>query len=476
MLYNPVNEGPSRIDRTPPSLDIPALVLYAPGMGNLPRIGSSKDSGPPPFGIDAGNGRSDQEKLAALTDMVREMSLQEDPQQLVGVFRRAAAELYPGGDMVAISRRDVQPPYYRITRSTRWNEDINPWLQPDRLPLLSGGLLGHFLENARPERLRNICVPPDDPAYAYVGDARAAVALPIYERGEALNMVVRTSPDPAHFDDLRMADALLQANLFGRATSSLILSRKLQDAYTALDRELKQVGRIQRALLPPVLPRIPGLEMAVSYVTAARAGGDYYDFFNLGGDRWGLLIADVSGHGTPAAVVMSMIRTILHSSCMSDRTPADMLRHVNGQLMAHGMGDDGAFVTAFYGIYRSGDRGLTYASAGHNPPLVVDRRIRVRELDEAQALPLGVDADHEYVQHDTTLQHGDTMLLYTDGITEAMNDRREMYGRDRLLSCVREDVPNAQHIIDCVTNKLIGFTGDAQPADDQTLLAVRVEP
>jgi sigma-B regulation protein RsbU (phosphoserine phosphatase) len=106
--------------------------------------------------------------------------------------------------------------------------------------------------------------------------------------------------------------------------------------------------------------------------------------------------------------------------------------------------------------------------------LLVDRRIRVRELDQAQAPPLAVDPAQTFPEASVSLQSGDTLILYTDGIIEAVNPAGERYGRDRLLSCVKEDVPNAQHIVDCVVNKLIGFTGGHSHEDDQTLLAIRI--
>jgi sigma-B regulation protein RsbU (phosphoserine phosphatase) len=297
--------------------------------------------------------------------------------------------------------------------------------------------------------------------------------LPLFENGEAINMVVRFSSEPGGFDHIRVADAILVANLFGRATSNLLVAKRLEAAYAQLDREMKQVAEIQRSLLPQRLPQVPGLDIAASYKTAARAGGDYYDFFDLGDGRWGLLVADVSGHGTPAAVVMSMLRTLLHAQCKRDVSPAELLGSVNERMIEQAHRHNGTFTTAFYGVYDPSDRGLQYACAGHNPPLLIESSTRVRELDEAQALPLAIDRHIEFDEAKTELSCGDTLLLYTDGITEATNDKGEMYGRERLVGCIRGDSPSAQHIIDCVTRKLIGFTGGTLQDDDQTLVALR---
>lgn len=428
----------------------------------------------PPLADAAPMGIPDADHYDMVIDMVREISRQNDPQAMIAVYRKCTQRLYGGDSSLSLSRRGLAAPWYRITRSSTWKESINPWTQTDRLPLLQGGLLSDLLYADQPRILRDVPLSIGDPAYDYLKDARSLVCLPLYDGGVGVNAVVRMSSRPDGFDQLRLADAMLTANLFGRATNSLVVARQLESAYTQLDHEMKRVAEIQRSLLPPRLPSIPTLDMAVAYQTATRAGGDYYDFFELGQGRWGVLIADVSGHGTPAAVVMAMLRTMLHANCYACATPAEMLAFANDRLCNRTDRYDGSFVTAFYGIYDPADRGLRYSCAGHNPPLLVDRAQRVREIDEAQALPLAIDPGVNYTESTLQLQPGDTVLFYTDGITDAEGPSGERYGRERLLSCVREDVPNAQHIIDCVTMKLLGFTGERPQDDDQTLLALRV--
>jgi phosphoserine phosphatase RsbU/P len=412
--------------------------------------------------------------LDIIVEMMREISRQSDPQEMIKIFRRRTTMLYGGEHSVSLSRRGLEPPQYRITRSSLWEHDINPWKEPHRLPVLEGGLLGELLYGDQPRVLRDICVPGTDPAFEYLKNVRSVVALPLFDGGVGLNMVVRLSSDPAGFDHINIGDALLTANLFGRATNSLVVAQQLKAAYAELDYEMRRVAEIQLSLLPPRLPKIPGVDIAASYQTAARAGGDYYDFFDLGDGRWGVLIADVSGHGTPAAVVMAMLRTILHAQCCPQATPGQVLGRANAQLCNHYDRFSGTFVTAFYGILDPRDRSMAYSCAGHNPPLLVDHKTNVRELNQALTYPLAIEPNTPFAESSVALSHGDTLLLYTDGITEAANPEGEMYGRERLLSCVHEKVPNAQHIIDCVTMKLLGFTGGGNQMDDQTLLALRL--
>ncbi len=413
-------------------------------------------------------------RLGLVVEMVKDISLQTDPQTMVAVFRKRAMALYGGDSSLSLSRRDLEWPFYRITRSTTWKEDINPWEEPHRLPLLKGGLLADLVHGDQPRMLPDVHVEPDDSAYEYLKDVRSLVALPIYEGGTIVNMVLRMSRRPAAWGHLRLADAVLEANLFGRATSHLLTAQRLQKANTELERDLKQIAEIQRSLLPARLPSIPGVDIAVSYKTAARAGGDYYDFFDLGDGRWGFLIADVSGHGTPAAVVMAMFRTMLHFECMACASPGQVLARCNAALSDRTELGQKSFVTAFYGVYDSGNGALQYACAGHHPPLLIGPGGHIRELDEAQSVPLAVQTGAEFPESTATLRAGDSLVLYTDGITEAVSPGGESYGCQRLVACVRDDVPNAQHIIDCVTYRLLGFTDGRPQQDDQTLVALRV--
>ena len=268
-----------------------------------------------------------------------------------------------------------------------------------------------------------------------------------------------------------------QSGLFGRGTQNLVLRNQLAAALAALDRELQVVGEIQRSLLPEALPRVPGFELAAYYQTSARAGGDYYDFFPLDGGGWGLFIADVSGHGTPAAVLMAITHAIAHAHPGAHTPPPVLLRHLNDRL-ARSYTRGGTFVTAFYAVLDPATRTLTYSRAGHNPPRLV-RGDRVLPLDGAAALPLGIVGGQAYGQCTVTLEPGDLLLLYTDGITEAMSPPkgaggRELFGTDRLddllLDCGTGDV---EECISRIRAAVAAFCEHAPPTDDQTLIAIR---
>lgn len=275
-----------------------------------------------------------------------------------------ARQLQKTDGVVALSRRDLPFPKYRVTRASIWQQPINPWQDRDKLPVFDTGLMGELIYSDQPRYIEDIQLEPGDPAAEFLEGQRSLLAIPHYDQGAALNMVLLLRKSPNGFDLDEIPELVWTSNLFGRATQNLVLSEELKHAYTMVDHELKVVADIQRSLLPTELPKIPTLDLAASYQTSRWAGGDYYDFFPLPEGRWGILIADVSGHGTPAAVIMAITHGIAHTYPGPPDPPSKMLNFVNHHLATRYTTDSGAFVTAFYGIYDPTNRTLNYSSAG----------------------------------------------------------------------------------------------------------------
>lgn len=419
-----------------------------------------------------------KEELAIIDRTMKAISGITDPEELVDVYWQGIGELLPIGDYVALSRRGVQPPHYLITRSSRFTEYFNPWTQRDRLPRLTGGLLGEIAYAEEPVIIDDL--PPrlaaDDPGHFYLQGFSSLVALPQYDGGQGLNITVMLFPPGSVIDHAAIPMLHWQAGLFGRGTQNLVLRNQLSGALARLDRELQTVGEIQRSLLPSQIPDIPGFDVAAFYRTSARAGGDYYDFFPLDGGRWGLFIADVSGHGTPAAVLMAITHAIAHSQPGTHTPPSALLTYLNSQL-ARSYTHNGTFITAFYAVLDPAERTLTYSTAGHNPPRLA-RAGRVIPLDEGGAIPLGILPEQTYAQSRISLERGDLLLLYTDGITEAMapgpEGHVELFGNDRLDRVLTEAGPAP---VDDVLTRIRAAVAEhspvSPPADDQTLIALR---
>jgi phosphoserine phosphatase RsbU/P len=431
-----------------------------------------------------------REELEIIDRTMRSISGITDPEELVSVYWQGIGELLPIQAYVAFSRRGVPPPDYLITRSSRFVEHPNPWTERERLPRLRGGLLGEILAEGRPAVIEDLParLRAGDPAWFYLEGFQTLVALPQYDGGEALNYTCMLLPPGFEIDRSVIPVLHWQSGLFGRGTQNMVLRNQLQDLLTRLDRELQTVGEIQRSLLPAEVPRIAGMEVAASYVTSQRAGGDYYDFFPLPDGRWGVFVADVSGHGTPAAVLMAITHALAHSRPGSHVPPSALLAHLNQTLCA-AYTRDGTFVTAFYGVLDPAERTLRYALAGHHPPRLV-RGGRVTELPSEGALPLGIIDGVEYGESVAHLHAGDVLLVYTDGITEAMAPpatsaeppkagpwragEREMFGTGRLDAClVGNHGASASACLAAIGKEVDRFCQGAEIADDRTMVAVR---
>jgi sigma-B regulation protein RsbU (phosphoserine phosphatase) len=335
----------------------------------------------------AGHGDT-QQKLAFVVEMMRDLSRQTDPQVMVAEYGKRMRQVVPSEGYFSLSRRDLDAPFYRITRSSRWEEAVNPWKNKDRLPVFRGGLISRIIYGDQPVIIDDLAAElgEDEPALEYLAGFGSLLAIPLFDKGTALNMVVLLRTEPAAFSRERLPEHVWMSNLFGRATHNLVLSEQVKRAYDAVDRELKVVADIQRSLLPTTLPRIPTLDLACHYQTSTRAGGDYYDFFELPDGKWGILIADVSGHGTPAAVIMAVTHSIAHMLSEPPLPPSRLMNFVNRHLTQRYTNGSGTFVTAFYGIYDPADGTLSYASAGHPPPRVL-RGDTIRTLDGHRNLP-----------------------------------------------------------------------------------------
>lgn len=414
-------------------------------------------------------------RLDYVVSMMRELSLQTDPQAMVRLYTERMRTMLPVDRGIALSRRGLSYPEYRVTRYSGWTEEVNPWLQKAKLPLHSGGLFAELIYGDEPKILNDLEVSPDDPAAPYLEGMRSMLAMPNYDGGVALNMSTLLSADPAFFDPEMLADRVLMSNLFGRATGSLVLKVELQRAMEVVDREMRTVSQMQRSFLPRTLPEIPRLSLAAHYQTSSWAGGDYYDVFPLPDGRWGLLIADVSGHGTPAAVLMAVVHALSHSYNGPPFPPTAFLEYLNRRLCERYTTEGEAFVTAFYGIFDPSTLRLHYASAGHNPPRL--KRCAdgtIASLDRAHGLPLGVFPETAFTEAMKQMRRGDQLILYTDGVTEATNPEGRMFGMTQLDHALERCHENAHALIGAVLEELEVYTAGAPPEDDRTMLVARV--
>ena len=237
-----------------------------------------------------------------------------------------------------------------------------------------------------------------------------------------------------------------------------------------LETEVQLARQIQKTFLPEFLPEHPQWQLAARWRTARQVGGDFYDVFELPNHRLGLFIADVADKGVPAALFMALTRTLVHAAVNETPSPAEALRRVNDLLLPDTR--QGMFVTAVYAVLDQESGEMTYANAGHNPPLWV-RKDSVRRLTRT-GVALGASDESRFEEKTISLDNGDSLLFYTDGLTEAFNLEGDMFGEERLLRALGwQESISADDMIKTVESALDDFIADAPPSDDLTMLAVR---
>jgi sigma-B regulation protein RsbU (phosphoserine phosphatase) len=267
------------------------------------------------------------------------------------------------------------------------------------------------------------------------------------------------------------------------------------------ERDLEIAYEIQQSFLPRVFPKLHGAEIAATMRPAYEVGGDFYDVIPLSSARVGMLVADVSGKGVPAALYMALARTLLrtHSLAARPRYLSDALESAHVRQLMH-TGSLGAlaalgavhqtndyltshhseasfFLTLFYGVYEPDSSLLTYVNAGHNPPLVYNPLADTYDWLKRTDVVVGLMPGRPYEAQERQLSPGDVLVLYSDGITEAFNADHKMFGTQRLVEVVRaHGTASAQELLEAIEAAVADFAASMPQSDDITLLVMRCQP
>lgn len=341
----------------------------------------------------------------------------------------------------------------------------------DEMLMAGHGLVGHVI------RTGEIVDVPDvtrDPRYVEGRAAtRSEIAVPILGAGETIGALNLESDRPAAFD----AEDLEILHVFADAASAAIgramLHRELMER-RRVEHQMRLAQAVQARLLPASAPRVPGYELGGACLPTFEIGGDYYDFLDLGEAQLGLVVADVSGKGIAAALSMTAFRSILRSLAPRRREPSHLANRLN-ELMPDATGES-AYVTCVYGILDTDDGCLAYTNCGHNPPLVVRARGGVERL-ECGGFPLGVFTDSRYETGLVTLEPGELVLFYTDGVVESDSPEGEQFGIERLAAVLEasRNLP-VPEVIEAIVRASRGHGGNGSFGDDFTVMLLRRLP
>ena len=268
------------------------------------------------------------------------------------------------------------------------------------------------------------------------------------------------------------------ANIFNEMTGKIQESQVGLMEQERIQKEMQVAQEIQHTLLPASFPQIEGYEIGATYRAAKEVGGDYYDFFWVDPTTLGIVVADVSGKGVPGSMVMTMIRTAMRLEARGNRSASDVLAKVNQHVtsdMKRGM-----FVTMFYIILDSRDRSINFASAGHNPMILYRGKTKEVYFLKPKGFPVGIDLPEEdmFVKNMTlqkvSLEKNDMLVIYTDGITEAMNPEKEQFGEERLIRIIKENPSlTPAEFVEKLNEAIAQFTRGAEQHDDITVVAIK---
>ena len=331
-----------------------------------------------------------------------------------------------------------------------------------RLAIGRQGIVGYVAATGKMHYARDV---NQDPYYMACEPAtRSEVSIPLKANGAVIGVLTidHSEIDPFSDDQLKVLQAL--AGHIAVAIENARVYRNEREQRERMERESAEAREMQQALFLKPVPLVPGFAFETAWHPAGAVAGDWFDFLCLGEERYGIVLADVSGKGMPAALLMSATRAIFRSIAPLHRSPAQALDHLNRTLL-----DDfprGNFVTMIYGILDARSREITLASAGHLRPLLVNGHCSFLELDTG--LPLGLGPS-TYPESSVSMAAGTKLLLYTDGITEAMNGTEEEYGAQRLMKHFLD--PGA--CVDSLIAEVKRHGGRSNHTDDATAVLVR---
>jgi len=306
-----------------------------------------------------------------------------------------------------------------------------------------------------------------------VGIGMRAV-IPMQVQGETRGLILlgekltREAFTPADLEFLTSLGNLAMIALENtRLFREAIEKQKLED-------ELVIAREIQKGLLPSILPSIPGISIAAANISSKQVGGDYYEALRLSPTKWVIAIGDVSGKGTPAALLMANLQASIRALVPLGFTPAELTGRAN-DLMCENTGGS-KFVTFFWGILDSDGPSLRYVNAGHNYPILFRRDGTVRRLDKGGMILGVLKTSTPYEEETVGFVAGDILVMYTDGVSEAMNRADQEYGEDRLERVVRtHQESTADEILRAIYDDVVVHAGGAPQSDDITMMVLKVE-
>ena len=333
---------------------------------------------------------------------------------------------------------------------------------------LGEGFIGNVALSATP------LISPDvrnNPVYINARDrTRSEMVAPIISNDEVIGVFDLESDELNAYSNDDLDVLMLLASQVAIIIEKVMLHEQMIET-KRLQGQLEVARQVQLELLPPRDPELPGYDISAYNYPSEEVSGDYYDWVRIYDDEIGIVIADVSGKGVPAAILMAFLRASLRAATHIGYATNISMAKVN-YLLWESI-ERNQFVTAFHGILDASNKTLSYSNAGHNPPLLLKANGETQIIEHGE-IPLGMFRGTRYHEYHLLIEPGDVLVLYTDGVTEALNPEGEEFGRDRLLQAVKENYEQpARELIASLEMAVLGWTANAGASDDVTFFIIK---
>ncbi len=408
------------------------------------------------------------EELSVLNDLAIAASSSLEVRQMLDIIVQKSIKAVKAeqGSISLVTEQEETPFRTLIRQVDRTHEQM-----PYRV---GAHITGWILKNKKPLMIENLATDQRfKTSEQEAKEIRSVLGVPIWSQAKLIGILMmmnKKTHEPFNADDLRLL------SIIAAQSGQLIRNSQLQEEALEkkrLEFELSLARRIQTNLLPKAAPITPHLEIASYFNPAEEVGGDYYDYFWLGDQRIGIVIADVSGHGPAAAMMMTMVKGILQTIVQQFSSAEHSLSEINSIIARIAPRD--IFITMMFLIFDLNKKVLRFSNAGHNPIVHYNSQHRSCQLIELKGCALNLVKKCDYEVKEIPLQPNDLFLIYTDGVTEAVNENQELFEEVRLVQAVEEVASkSADEIIQHVKSRLFEFAGQAKQADDVLMIAIKV--
>lgn len=404
--------------------------------------------------------------IATLVDAVRRVSGSLDLDQVLDTIFASLKELI---DYSAAVICIIDPRTHTIFEVK--THGYPPQIIGDNFLQSGSGIIGWVIKNARGEIVNDV---KSDKRYVKArAETRSEIAAPIIRAdGEVIGVINLEADGVDGYSERDLELLTMFASLAASAIDHTLLYREVLRQRRA-ESEIELARKVVDSLLPRSFPNLPGLDIYGTTIPVREVGGDYLDVIDQISDRLGVLVADVSGKGLAAALIMVTFRAYIHATVINELAMRVVMARVNRLVHEATSGD--RFITTFYGLIDAENKRLMYINAGHNPPLLL-RADGSSQLLSHGGLPLGAFDDSHYSESVAEFRAGDVLVLYTDGVVEARTSDDEMFGLARLEELVRSyESERAYTIVQAVISAVHDYSFDVDgPDDDLTVMVIKV--